>query len=511
MRPVLRALGAGTGAALVMSVALPSAAQQAVSKVTITVVGIDRSGIQTAIQSSVVPLRGNAVPSSGPTYRLTPGTYFIGASVPTMADGSPASDTIVIRRVNVAASQTIKLDARNGKLVSVWLDGKNLGSPTMAGGCIRRGVGVIYPSGAPDLYLKPVNVANVGFEWTARAPGTGTSARDLAGGSKAGLPANPVYRISSSQLVPTVIQAKAGPVPDTAATWATSVTASDGCTLPGGSGAVELPASVTDYRTPGSWRTAVDTNRGLGSYDCSYNWVNQASLAGHHYTITFDSAARGPSRAVPVVTGTLLSFDPGPEYQFSDPHHHGYDYCNTVTVTLSRAGRIVKSQRFTGYAGPVTDFAAHVRAGWYVLSVNAKQSEPQQAMPGTLLSPRTSLRWRFKIGQGAIPVAVMSFLPLRLNMANTAAPGSVTTIKAWATQNQYTFRPGKTSAAKTFSAQFSYNDGKNWHAARVVRHPGYWTIQVRNPKSGYVSIRSTTVNTAGDSSVQTLYRAYGIG
>jgi hypothetical protein len=104
----------------------------------------------------------------------------------------------------------------------------------------------------------------------------------------------------------------------------------------------------------------------------------------------------------------------------------------------------------------------------------------------------------------------MSFLPLRLNMANMAAPGSVTTIKAWATQNQYTFRPGKHSAAKKFSAQFSYNDGKTWQAAHVVRHLGYWMIQVRNPKSGYVSIRSITVNSAGDSSVQTIYRAYGI-
>ena len=67
------------------------------------------------------------------------------------------------------------------------------------------------------------------------------------------------------------------------------------------------------------------------------------------------------------------------------------------------------------------------------------------------------------------------------------------------------------SAAKKFSVQASFNDGKTWHAVNVVRHRGYWTIRVRNPKSGYVSIRSTTVNSAGDSSVQTIYRAYRIG
>jgi len=515
MRLGLRAFGAGTaamlGLALVISVALPSAAQQAASKVTVTVVGIDRSGNQVAIQSSVVPLQGNAVPSNGPTYQIAPGTYYIGASVPTVTGGTTASDSIVIRRVDITASETIKLDARGGKLVSVWLNGKDLGSPAMAGGCIRGGFGVIYPSGAPQLYVKPVSVAHVGFDWTASVPGPGTSTRDLAGGSKAGLPANPVYRISSSQLVPTVIKAKAGPVPDTAVTWSTFVTAADGCGLPGARGIASLPGSVTDYRSPGSWRTEVDTNRGNGTYSCSTTWANQNYAAGHRYALPFDSAAHGPSQAVPVVVGNLLSFDPSPAYQFSDPHQSGYEYCNTVTVTLSRAGRTVKSRQYTGYSGPVTDFSATVRAGWYVLTVNSKQSEPNQAMPAALLSPRTSLRWRFKIGHGAVPVAVMSFLPEGLNMRNGAAPGSVSTIKAWATQNRYLFRSGSASAAKTFSVQVSFNGGKSWHAAGVVRHKGYWTVRVHNPKSGYVSIRSTTVNAAGESSVQTIYRAYRIG
>jgi len=515
MSLVSRRLGAATaaalGLALVISASLPSAAQQAVGKVTITVVGIDRAGTQVAVQSSVVPLRGNAIASSGATYRVPPGTYFIGASVPTAAGGNQASDTIVIRRVNVTASQTIKLDARGSKLVSVRLDGKNLGSPVIAGGCIRGGVGVIYPSGVQQLYVKPVNVAKVGFEWTLSAPGPGSSTRDLAGGSKAGIPANPVYRISSSQLVPTVIKAKAGPVPDTAATWATSVTAADGCALPGATGSVVLPARVTDYRTPGSWRTEVDTSRGLGTYKCSNTWADQKYLAGHRYTVTFDNAAHGPSRAVPVVVGRTLSFDPGPGFQFSDPQQQGYEYCNRLRVTLSRAGRVLKSRSYTGYAGPVTDFAATVRPGRYVLSVKARQSEVHQPMPGSLLSPRTSLTWRFRIGPGAVPVAVISFLPHGLNMANMAAPGSVTTIKAWATQNQYAFRSGTRSAAKKFSVQASFNAGKTWHAVHLVRHRGYWTIRVRNPRSGYVSIRSTTVNAAGDTSVETIYRAYGIG
>ena len=38
-----------------------------------------------------------------------------------------------------------------------------------------------------------------------------------------------------------------------------------------------------------------------------------------------------------------------------------------------------------------------------------------------------------------------------------------------------------------------------------------WTAEVRDPASGYVSLRSIVVNTAGDTSTQTVYKAYAIG
>jgi hypothetical protein len=507
----LRALGFATAAVLGLSGLTAASAQAASKKVTVTVVGIDRNGSQVSVQSSVVPLRGNAEPSVGPKYSLVPGTYFVGASVPTMANGNPASDTIVIRRVKVAASETIRLDARGGKLVSVWLNGKDLGSPGIAGGCIRGGFGVVYPeSGGPQLYVKPVRASGVGFDWAASVPGPGTSSYDLAGGSNTGLPSSPVYRVKSSQLSTTVIETKSGPVPDSAATWSTSSTDSDGCSLPGATRSAKLPFRVTDYRTPGKWGTEVDTNSGQFSYACSMTWANQRYLAGRRYTVVFDSAVHGPSEAVPVVTGKLLSFNPSPGYQFEDPVQHGHEYCNSVTVSLSRAGHTVKTRRFTGYAGPVQAFSAGVHPGWYVLRVSSRQAQPHRANPATLLSPRTSLTWRFKIGSGPVPVTVLSFLPRGLNIDNAAPPHSLTTVRTWSTQNNYVFPPGPRSEARRFTVGVSYNDGKTWHEVRVVRHKGYLTFAVRNPGSGYVSLRATTVNKLGDTSVQTIYRAYRI-
>ena len=42
------------------------------------------------------------------------------------------------------------------------------------------------------------------------------------------------------------------------------------------------------------------------------------------------------------------------------------------------------------------------------------------------------------------------------------------------------------------------------------KHKGFWTFAVHNPSSGFVTLRTTTVNIHGNSSVETIYRAYGI-
>jgi hypothetical protein len=67
VRHVLAVAGA---AAVVAGIVIP-AAQAATHKVTIKIVGISRTGMQVAVQSIVVPISGNALPSTGPTYSGT--------------------------------------------------------------------------------------------------------------------------------------------------------------------------------------------------------------------------------------------------------------------------------------------------------------------------------------------------------------------------------------------------------------------------------------------------------
>jgi hypothetical protein len=500
-------LAVAAAVAVVVPVGVISAAQAATHKVTVNIVGISRAGAQVAVQSTVVPLSGNALPSTGPKYSVTPGTYFVGASVPTYSSGTLVSQTIVERRVRVTRSGTIRLDARGGKLVSVWLDGRDLGSPSMAGGCIRRGIGVVYPDPpAPQLYLQPVRAKGLGFDWAVETAGPSGSYYDLAGGTNNALPSSPVYRVHKSGLAKVVMQARAGPVPDQTANVSTSATLSDGCSLPGVQTPAQIPFRVADYRTPGFWRTEVATRHDLGLTTCSDTWTYGRYAARRSYLVSFENAAHGPSTAVPLVAGPSLTFDPN--HQFIDPLARGYEYCNVTNVRLSGGGHLLKKERFTDL---VHGFSARVRAGRsYILNVSAVQTAPHEAMPAGLLSPTTTLTWRFKARQGPVPVAVLSFLPLGLNTSNLARPSSLTYVRAWPTQNSYQFAPGPASAARSFVAEVSSNDGKTWRKVRAVRHKGFWLVAVRNPTSGFVSLRATVVSSSGDSSVETIYRAYGI-
>jgi hypothetical protein len=484
------------------------AAEAATHKVAINIVGISRAGTQVAVQSMVVPLAGNALPSSGPKYRVRPGTYFIGASVPTYSSGTLVSQTIVERRVRVTRSATIRLDARGGKLVSVWLNGRDLGSPGTAGGCIRGGAGVVYPNPpAPQLYVQPVRAKGLGFDWAVDTAGPSGSYYDLAGGTNNALPSSPVYRVRSSRLAKVVMQVKAGAVPDQTASVSTSATLPDNCSLPGLQIPAQIPVSVVDYRTPGFWETEVATRHNAGLTTCSDTWAYGTYAARRSYLVSFENAAHGPSTAVPYVAGPSLDFDP--DYEFVDPLTTGYEYCNVTTVRLSSGGHLLKKERFTSLVA--RGLSARVRAGrWYTLNVSAAQTAPHEAMPAGLLSPETTLTWRFKAGHGPVPVAVLAFLPLGLNIDNLARPASLTYVRAWPTQSNYQFAPGPASSARSFVAEVSSNDGKTWRKVRAVRHKGFWLLAVRNPKSGFVALRATVISSSGDTSTQTIYRAYGI-
>ncbi len=516
MRPILRGLGITLTTAmslLGLGVAQASASTATPSStVSLKVAGISRTGATVVVDASVVSLSGHLQLTSGPPIQVTPGTYVIAADVLTPASGaSPATQAMVARRVKITSNRTIRLDSRGAKLLDVWLNGKNLGQPTWAAACIEGGAGLIYPDpNSGQLYIKPSTASGVGLEW-ATASGRPPVIYDLAGGTKKGLPSRPVFKLRTSELAKTVIQAKSGTLPDDEGTLSSTVTVHS-CGLPGDQQGLKLPFRITDYRSPAFWQTEVDTHHGL--HTCSMTWINNKAVAGRKATISFANAVHGPGDSVPVLIGKKLYFNPNS--QFADPAaQQGYEYCFRTTVSLASGGHTLTTQHFVGQQG-LRNFSVRVHVGRrYVMKISAQQTAPgAAAVPAGLLSPRVTMTWRFKVTSSgtarAVPVNVAALLPEGLNLRNDARPGRTTKIKASFIQTGVLSVSMPRAPVRSLIAQASYNDGRTWRQVAAARHKGYWLLTVHDPKSGYVTLRTTTVNSRGVTSVQTIYRAYGI-
>lgn len=73
-------------------------------------------------------------------------------------------------------------------------------------------------------------------------------------------------------------------------------------------------------------------------------------------------------------------------------------------------------------------------------------------------------------------------------------------------------QPRTTSTAKvrTVTLEYSSDDGKTWTNAPILRIGDTWRTLMLNPNSGFVSLRTTATDSAGDTHSTTVIRAYGI-
>ncbi|SDL62617.1 hypothetical protein [Nonomuraea jiangxiensis] len=73
--------------------------------------------------------------------------------------------------------------------------------------------------------------------------------------------------------------------------------------------------------------------------------------------------------------------------------------------------------------------------------------------------------------------------------------------------------PGAREAAvKSIKLEFSTDDGATWQPVKTQAAGSGWTARIANPGSpGFVSLRATVEDTAGDDVTQTVNRAYAVG
>ncbi len=110
----------------------------------------------------------------------------------------------------------------------------------------------------------------------------------------------------------------------------------------------------------------------------------------------------------------------------------------------------------------------------------------------------------------SFPVTETVYRPAGLNMDNQAPAGGHTALRITVNRAGDEFSPAPRYRLRTVEVQMSVNGGATWRTLTLTHRGSYWLATVPDPASGYVSLRSVVTDVRGDSSVQTIYRAFAI-
>ncbi|MEV4056504.1 S8 family serine peptidase [Amycolatopsis sp. NPDC049688] len=117
-----------------------------------------------------------------------------------------------------------------------------------------------------------------------------------------------------------------------------------------------------------------------------------------------------------------------------------------------------------------------------------------------------SAEWGFRSSAAAdgraLPLLTARFDPA-VDLRNRAPGHCVVTFPA------YVERQGGGTGSK-LAVETSTDDGRTWQPAPTVRTGDHWTVVVRNPASGFVSLRAKASDDDGNTVQQTVIRAYAI-
>lgn len=480
----------------------PAASRTAAATVQVQVVGIDTNGKQTSVLASIYSVSaGTVVITDGQAVHVATGKYWVGASVPTQVNGIVISQTLVMRLVSISSSETIALRARGRTLVGLHLTVPATQNPEYVEACIGGTFvsGAAAPAGA--LYAVPVQAKDFRFSYATTWQGT-TASYELAGVSEGGIPDTVNHQADPATMARVRFQLRASEVPGGFGDL--TMTPASNCIIPPLSAADSLPApgTLTEYVSPGRWTPEMVTTRAAF-------WRSTLDFAaGRSYTDTFGGAVWGPGNEFPYVNGHDIYYSP--ISAFVDPAQaSGGECCDTSDITLSLGGRVIKHVVMTSQG--FGQFSARMpSAGWYTLAIRARRTAPGLTIPASMLSRSEAVRWHFHAAPDAAgatpPVTITRYVARGLN-ADNQAPAAGTTKLAL----RVVAAPNSGFRLKTLTVQASSDGGKTWHAVTVVRQGGHWLATVHDPSAGYVALRSTVTDTAGNSTVQTIYQAYAIG
>ena len=490
-----------------VSAVLPASAQAApaVRHYTVHIVTLDRLGHQVSSQPTVADSAQNVISFGIQSVRLPAGRYVVGADIITGGQGSvPRSDTLIAKTITVSGNVTVQLDARTGKPMSVFLNGASASDKDdLAALCDGQSINLALSDDPPGATYVAATPGSVRLFYQSSWESAAGTFFELAGSTSVGKSA-PALQGSLSSLVPVHFQLRSGESPGNPG----GILYPDhqpGCMPYGNTIRYRTPATLIAYMQAGSW--LVDDLAGT-----RLEWRGRFSL-GHAYTVTLGSAVQGPrpkspgGAKFPYFDTGRIAYSPG--QLFIDPIARVIGTCRaSIAVTLYRGASRLTRRMLKGCTS-VSVRKTVTRSGWYRLTVTGSRA--------TQLSDRVALSWSFYARAGvrlpeiqAVPVTLAQFEAAGLNVQNAARPGGRTRVTVRLVMPVYGFSPAPANAVASARLQASTNGGRTWRDLAVSRRGNDLIADVRDPASGFVSLRSVIVSTAGNRSTETIYRAYAV-
>jgi hypothetical protein len=512
-RVLISAAGALLLAPLVVAVqSLP--ANAATGKLLVTTLG--HTGVKRSSQVIAYNVGQNSQfqGNTGQAFSVPDGKYALIAGI----DDNNTVETLAEAVVTVSGTGTTKvtMDGRKGRLVKVTLDGMRVADNVFASVCAgpagQANVEGFQPGGA--LYVVPSSSHLFSSAYTALTTGL-----ELPGFAS-GVPATPGAAFRTSQLAIVSSTVKSGEQNDALYTnydlaAAPAPGSGNSCTADPGelASGIAAPYQVTERVSPGYW-DLVTTDQASPGFVGGYALEQRHFAARHVYTFTLYAAAWAPFGQVADLRPSAVMFAV-PE--FADPAGNGSAAADKETVALSVNGHLLARRHLTSWGnGPQDFYVPSGTTGWYTLTDDEYRYRPGLNLSG-VLSPHVTFGWHFH----AVPSTVgsdfrltdgfwPSLQPLGLSLRNSAAAGSTTSVLLRFARRTFDTTNIPPDSVTKVQAWFSA-DGKHW-TSLPVKHTGIgWNVGVLNRAAGTISLRVLATGSHGDTSAETIYKAYAVG
>ncbi|WP_433530429.1 hypothetical protein ACQPYA_30490 [Micromonospora sp. CA-263727] len=514
---------------LVPAILVGAGAPAVAASNTLTITTLDRNGKKVTVSTTVVNLATNESRSvkSNTARKLPKGSYAVLASVRT---GSAA--TLGARTVKVSGASRTTVDARKGKKITIGLSpaltGDGIWTRTAARICTRSDSASYHVEasdwGDGSLYVIPNTSKKLAFS-AMRQWSDGSGLVDsyvVMQTRSSGVPSGLSKTFKRSSLGTVNVTGRQGPSVTTGGSdlAVQPIERVCGSQMYAGLFNADQPYRTKVHLSPGRWdirassssETRNGSNVNVGGY-----MVSRKIVAGKSYDLHFFRSAWGPSAQLPVVLGGRISYSLNG--MFADPGFPRYNVegGDKATATLTFGGKTVKTVRDKGWE-PNEKYLEYkvTKSGWYKLTNDASRYYPEIISPAGMLSPKTSVTYRFKAKPNTsvtAPVYAVTMLPIGLNLYNRAKPGSSTDVRLKLSRSKFYVdaKLGTNPKVKTVTAKASFDGGKTWRSVKVKKVDGTWTAAVGNPTSGAVSLRARVTDTTGGYTDVTIIRAYAIG